>query len=323
MLKIHVRDLATRFARVSLTVSLERTEGAGNAGCTLHPRSRVQSAHRKRHTSIQVQRRQSGIPCAMALRLMPCSPRRRIRFCHRRCRLDGGSDPVGSISPPTAWHQQRVSGPHGFAVRDPPSPRLRRDKSAKAVDAGGNSAVRPARCEPLTDQRSALRLPVRADAAASTASSPAFRDDHDTPLLQGKDGQTGRPDLPDGLSEILPVALFCRSHGAWCVGPPTGYFCALRSNFTLSLRATGSRECARSDMQAPSTNRTPAPTVHIPGVLFPMIQRVTLSGRCRRESGHAADMAKSTCLPSRRTSSRLPWSKIVSMAQRAPQLCVA
>src|SRR6266702_7333803 len=29
---------------------------------------------------IQVQRRQSGIPCAMALRLMPCYPRRRIRL---------------------------------------------------------------------------------------------------------------------------------------------------------------------------------------------------------------------------------------------------
>jgi hypothetical protein len=37
--------------------------------------------------------------------------------CHRRCRLDGSSDPVGSSSPPAAWHQQRVSGPHGFAVR--------------------------------------------------------------------------------------------------------------------------------------------------------------------------------------------------------------
>src|SRR5258708_30401305 len=32
------------------------------------------------HTSIQVQRRQSGIPCAMALRLMARSPRRRIRL---------------------------------------------------------------------------------------------------------------------------------------------------------------------------------------------------------------------------------------------------
>ena len=34
----------------------------------------------KTHTSIQVQRRQSDIPCAMVLRLMPCSPRRRIRL---------------------------------------------------------------------------------------------------------------------------------------------------------------------------------------------------------------------------------------------------
>jgi hypothetical protein len=55
-------------------------EGAGNAGCALHPRSRVQDCAKNAHTSIQVQRRQSGIPCAMALRLMPCSPRRRIRL---------------------------------------------------------------------------------------------------------------------------------------------------------------------------------------------------------------------------------------------------
>jgi hypothetical protein len=60
------------------TFSLE--EGAGNAGCTLHPRSRVQIAQRNAHTSIQVQRRHSGIPCAMVLRLISCSPRRRIRL---------------------------------------------------------------------------------------------------------------------------------------------------------------------------------------------------------------------------------------------------
>ena len=35
---------------------------------------------RDAHTSIQVQRKHSDIPCAMALRLMPCSPRRRIRL---------------------------------------------------------------------------------------------------------------------------------------------------------------------------------------------------------------------------------------------------
>jgi inorganic triphosphatase YgiF len=41
-----------------------QTEGAGKTGCTLHPRSRVQDAQKKAHTSIQVQRRQSGLPCA-------------------------------------------------------------------------------------------------------------------------------------------------------------------------------------------------------------------------------------------------------------------
>src|SRR5260370_42310085 len=76
----HVRLLAARFGRgLHQRLSLER-EGAGNAGCALHPRSRVQKCTKKTHTSIQVQRRQSGIPCAMALRLMPCSPRRRIRL---------------------------------------------------------------------------------------------------------------------------------------------------------------------------------------------------------------------------------------------------
>src|ERR1700676_2325962 len=53
-----------------------RNEGAGNTGCTLPPRSRVQKCTTKTHTSIQVQRRQSGIPCAMVLRLISCSPRR-------------------------------------------------------------------------------------------------------------------------------------------------------------------------------------------------------------------------------------------------------
>jgi hypothetical protein len=57
-----------------------RREGAGNAGCLLHPRSRVQDALRNAHTSIQVQTEHPDVPCAVALRLMPSSPRRRIRL---------------------------------------------------------------------------------------------------------------------------------------------------------------------------------------------------------------------------------------------------
>src|SRR4051794_18241920 len=52
-----------------------KREGAGKTGCALHPRSRAQDAQAKTHTSIQVQRRASGLPCAMVLRLIARSPR--------------------------------------------------------------------------------------------------------------------------------------------------------------------------------------------------------------------------------------------------------
>jgi hypothetical protein len=42
--------------------SRRNKEGAGNAGCALHPRSRVQKCAKKAHTSIQVQRRHPTFP---------------------------------------------------------------------------------------------------------------------------------------------------------------------------------------------------------------------------------------------------------------------
>jgi hypothetical protein len=69
------------------------------------------------HTSIQVQRRQSGIPCAMVLRLIARSPRRRIPFATVIGGLVVLPDPVGPTKPPPTQHQQRVPGPHDFAVR--------------------------------------------------------------------------------------------------------------------------------------------------------------------------------------------------------------
>ena len=65
-----------RFAN-SLTLREERAQGRPGARCT---RGLVRKRWKEAHTSIQVQRKQSGIPCAMALRLIPCSPRRRIRL---------------------------------------------------------------------------------------------------------------------------------------------------------------------------------------------------------------------------------------------------
>jgi hypothetical protein len=75
--KTHLHLPAARFARALPTVS-PKQEGAGNAGCLLHPRSRVQEMVVEAHTSIQVQSEHAGIPCAVVLRLMARSPRRRI-----------------------------------------------------------------------------------------------------------------------------------------------------------------------------------------------------------------------------------------------------
>jgi len=76
-----------KFVRSSQREGVARPsrEGAGKTGCALHPRSRVQKQQTKTHTSIQVQRKQSGLPCAMVLRLIfVLSPVRPELVCHRR-----------------------------------------------------------------------------------------------------------------------------------------------------------------------------------------------------------------------------------------------
>jgi hypothetical protein len=107
--KTRLRILAAYSARglPSNSRSL-RSEGAGKAGCALHPRSRVPNAQTKTHTSIQVQRRQSGLPCAMVLRLITCSPQR--------------PGFLATVIPEKLASQELdasvgASGPHDFAVR--------------------------------------------------------------------------------------------------------------------------------------------------------------------------------------------------------------
>src|SRR5207237_6186917 len=97
--KTHLRIPAARFARVVETFPPQK-KGAGNAGCALHPRSRVQICAKSAHTSIQVQSEHSDIPRAMALRLMPRSPRRRIRLVTVTGGLTVLRDPVGLATPP-------------------------------------------------------------------------------------------------------------------------------------------------------------------------------------------------------------------------------
>jgi hypothetical protein len=62
--------------RFAYSSSALQSEGAGKTGCLPHPRSRVQVHTKNTHTSIQVRREHSGLPCATALRLITCSSRR-------------------------------------------------------------------------------------------------------------------------------------------------------------------------------------------------------------------------------------------------------
>jgi hypothetical protein len=145
--------------------SLEK-EGAGNAGCTLHPRSRVQNAQKETHTSIQVQRRHSGIPCAVALRLMPCSPRRRIRLV---------TVAAGLMALPIRLdrtHHRQLGTSNGC-----------RDHTVLPY---AECVVRLRAV--ARSRKTALRTHLRADAKASTAFLPHVRDDARPPLLPGKDG---------------------------------------------------------------------------------------------------------------------------------------
>jgi hypothetical protein len=138
------------------------------ARCT---RGLVCKVHEKTHTSIQVQRKHSGIPRAMALRLMPRSPRRRIRLVTvigglRFCRTRLGSQ-----------HLHRFSTSNGcqdHTVLPYAATRLRQEASP------GFGAVRPARRYRSRETRPAI--PFAPDAAASTASHPNVSDDPDTPL---------------------------------------------------------------------------------------------------------------------------------------------
>src|SRR5258708_13783811 len=71
----------------------KRAQGMPGACCT---RGLVCKNVQKTHTSIQVQSEHSDIPRAMVLRLIPCSPRRRIRLVTVADGLKDCLNPVGS-----------------------------------------------------------------------------------------------------------------------------------------------------------------------------------------------------------------------------------
>ena len=63
----------------------------------------------------------------------------------------------------------------------------------------------------IAHERLALRHRCAPTPNASTASLPTFVTTRDRPSCRARTGRAGSADLPDTLSEILPVALICRS----------------------------------------------------------------------------------------------------------------
>jgi hypothetical protein len=147
--QIHVHILAAGDARGLRFVSL-KLEGAGNAGCALHPRSRVQNRQRKRTRAYRFSGGTPAFPAQWLYDLLR-APRRIGLCCLRRLRIAGSSAP-GRADLPSAdlTPTTEASGPHDFTVRF--------------------SIVRPARRCPLTE--TALRTNFTPDTAASTASHP-------------------------------------------------------------------------------------------------------------------------------------------------------
>ena len=151
------------------------TEGAGNAGCALHPRSRVQNCAKKR---------------TRAYRFSGCTPAFPAQWLYGLCRALPGDQALLSPSPCRCWRIAARSGGctstkldasprgvrttrfcrtrHAFAKRlrrvwYPSDEILEKTETAPLVLHGGCS---------LTE--TALRTNPRADAVASTTSHPAF-----------------------------------------------------------------------------------------------------------------------------------------------------
>jgi hypothetical protein len=129
-------------------------------------------------------------PCAMVLRLMPCSPRRGIRLVTVAAGLM-----ADTIRLDRSRHRQlgTSNGCRDHTVlpyaTNPSSPKASPGfvQVRRSFVEGESSAVRPARRLSLTSlARPAITL--RADAVASTASHPAFVTTRDPPLLPGWDG---------------------------------------------------------------------------------------------------------------------------------------
>jgi hypothetical protein len=138
-----------------------------------------------------------------------------------------------------------MPGPHDFAVRSDLNQRFGQPCAASQNFSQGVEAPFVYAPVDRSQDKPALRLHLRANAAASTASHPAFVTTAKRPSCRERTGRAGRTDLPDGESEIFFAAGLDRflSQRLIC---PSGRF-VTRAYPKSSLRANGSRERAPDD----------------------------------------------------------------------------
>ena len=136
-------------------------------------------------------------------------------------RIDGDLARLGRFRLRKAWHQQRMPGPHDFAVRSDLHQRFDRPCAASQILAKALKRRSSARRLLRSQAKPALRRHLRANAAASIASHPAFVTTAKRPSCRERTGRAGRTDLPDsrkrnifcekGLDRILSRRLICPS----------------------------------------------------------------------------------------------------------------
>ena len=129
-------------------------EGAGNAGCALHPRSRVQRAERKSHTSIQGSGGDPTFPAQWLYdlyRALPGVSGFAASVALRKPALPPGwaFAPPKDLTPTT-----EASEPHDFAVRSAPLVGALCDRSRSLSRPAIPSRARCRRVDRLPSQRS-------------------------------------------------------------------------------------------------------------------------------------------------------------------------
>ena len=157
---------ADRPSYVMSCPSNQRAQGMPGARCT---RGLIRKWRRAR-MSIRAQRRHPDIPCVAALRLMPCSPRRRIRLVTV---VDGF---LRSFKPGRAWM---------ITADLAPATGVRTTRFCRTLE----TSFVVARCRIAHEVQLALR-PLARRRSRVHHIPHHVRDDRDTPLLAERDGRT-------------------------------------------------------------------------------------------------------------------------------------